>query len=316
MSESTAGFLERAGAARVSVSGPDARDFLQRMITADVKSLATGQGTPSFLLERAGRVVDRVIVVDRETDFLLFGNDGREDAVVEWLEKYVIADDVQVRRLSGDTAAFTVLGSDWSVDSLPGREGLEPWCAALGAGPAGPRVCIRAEDLDGPSYHVLIPAAERDAFRAALAPLPELDDSRFQALRLIHGVPRFGHEYTERTIPLETGMLDAISFTKGCYVGQEVIARLHHQKRVKRALIHLRLDGPAVPEAGAEVMAGERSVGKITEAVAGPDHVAAFAYVAADAVRVQENGSVVAVEPLQVIVEQKSIPALIPGGAS
>lgn len=274
--------VDRPDAARVRVTGNDATNFLHRMITADVASLPRDRGAPSFLLERSGRIVDRVIVVNRGEDHLLLGNPGRGTAVSAWLEKYVIADDVQVTDLAADTILSTVVGERAS-ESLRSElgvpaEDLAPW-AAFDVERDGARITVvRADDVGARSFHLVAPLAGRPVLTRALRHLPEGEEDDYRAICLAAGLPRFGTEYTDRTIPLETGMLEEISFTKGCFLGQEVIARLHHQNRVRRRLVRLRVTGEP-PPANAILVAGEEEAGRITDAIPWEDAARAFAYV-------------------------------------
>ncbi|MBZ0268396.1 hypothetical protein K8I85_09595 [bacterium] len=279
--------VDRSSAGRVLVSGADARDLLQRIVTADVASLGPGQGTPSFLLERSGRIVDRVLIVNRERDYLLVGNPGRGEAIAEWVGKYVIADDVEVKDITAWTVQWTLLGAPslrvlketFALDA----ERMAPWEGRVLARGDGRLTVVRAEDLGGPTFHLMTPVAASAQLRSALQALPEGDADAYAAACLAGGLPRYGFEYDEKTIPLETGMLREISFDKGCYLGQEIIARLHHQKRVKRRLVRLHLEGAGLPARGDAVEAGGEPVGKITGAAAWEGEVLAFASVEAGA---------------------------------
>lgn len=262
--------MARDLAARLVLAGGDTRDFLQRMVTAELKGLGEGDARPTFLLERSGRVVDRVLVVDRGADVLLLGNDRRAEADFTWLVKYIIADDVTVVDRTADTFLFTLLGA-----------GGEAAVRSLGAAPdagraatvelAGETVTLaRDEDVVGPTFHVTGPTAARAAAEHAFAGLVPLAPGDWQALRLLAGRPRWGAEVDERTLPLELGVVPELSLTKGCYLGQEVVARLHHQKRVKRRLVRLALDAADAPEAG-DLLADGTSVGTLTGAARDED---------------------------------------------
>ena len=275
--------VDRSSAGRVLVSGADAKDLLHRIVTADVESLGPGQGAPSFLLERSGRIVDRVLIVNRERDYLLVGNPGRGGAIADWIGRYVIADDVEVKDITAWTVHWTLLGAPAlrvlkETFALDARE-MEPWEGRVLSRGDGRLTVVRAEDLGGPTFHLMTPVAASAQLRAALKALPEGDADAYAAACLAGGLPRWGFEYDEKTIPLETGMLREISFDKGCYLGQEVIARLHHQQRVKRRLVRLRVDGTGLPARGDGVDAGGGPVGKVTGAAAWEDAVLAFASV-------------------------------------
>lgn len=272
--------IERPGVARVFLDGSDATDFLQRITSNDVAVLREGEGCPTLLLERTGRFVDRLIAGDTGDGFLLVGSPGRGDAVHAFLDRYVIAEDVRVRDLRDSTVLITVAGGD--AGAVLGRAlgmdvaDLPPWHHRTG--PGGVRV-IRAEHVGGGAFHVVAPSEAGASVNDALAAMPEMDAGTWRTLRILAGVPEFGEEYGDRTIALETRMFDAISFTKGCYVGQEVIARLHNHNRVKRALVRVRLQVRQTPARGAALAAGDEDVGEVVSAAAGGDGVIALAYV-------------------------------------
>jgi folate-binding protein YgfZ len=122
---------------------------------------------------------------------------------------------------------------------------------------------VRDEDVVGPTFHVTGPAATRAAVEGAFSDLVPVASGDWQTLRLLAGRPRWGVELDERTLPLELGVVPELSLTKGCYLGQEVVARLHHQKRVKRRLVRLILEGADTPEDG-RLLAEEAAVGTLT----------------------------------------------------
>jgi folate-binding protein YgfZ len=284
--------IERPDVARVALRGPDARDFLNRIASNETASLAAGEGCAALLLERTGRFVDRLIVCEADDHRLLVGSPGRGEAVREFLEKYVIADDVRVESLATTHRLFTVAGTDaaqalgvalglgFGLGELP-RFHHRP-VGAPGDAAAESRV-IRAEDVGGPAFHVVLPAAGAAALAAALGAIPEMDAAEWRARRIAAGLPEFGDEYGDRTVSLETRMFDAISLTKGCFVGQEVVARLHNFKRVKRGLVHLLVDGGEVPERDAPLLGagGGEELGRVVSAARTQDGVFALGYVAA-----------------------------------
>lgn len=277
--------FDRSALSRVVVGGGERRDFLQRLVTNDVSGLREGRAVPTLLLERTGRVVDRVIVADRGDDFLLVGSAGRSAPVVAWIEKYVIADDVTVEDVGARTALVSVVG-DGGAEAIAASLGvpapeLAPW--EFRSGRAGGEGCmvLRAEDVGGRSFHVIGPRGSVEAAWTALGALSEGDEARWDALRIEAGVPAFGAEFDDRTVPLETRMTDAISFTKGCYVGQEVIARLHNHRRVKRALVRMRIEAADAPAPGAELSARDEKVGHVTSAALGTKGPVALGYVKA-----------------------------------
>ncbi len=276
--------FDHGARARLLVRGADRKDFLDRLATNALAALAPGQGAPTFFLERTGRVVDRVIVLERGEDALLLGSEGRAEALAEWLTRYVIADDVEVADLGPGTVRHTVLGPAAAGALAAGlgvdAAALAPWAHAPSS--VAGAVVARVDDVGGRAFAVIAPREAAGAVEAALAALPAGDATAWRRLRVEAGVPEFGADFTDRTIPLETGRLDHFSFTKGCYVGQEVIARLHNYKRVKRALVRLRVEGAAAPAADAGLYDGDEEVGRVTSAASGESAAIALGYVATE----------------------------------
>jgi folate-binding protein YgfZ len=214
------------------------------------------------------------------------GNPGRASIVREWIEKFTILEDSRVRDES-DAAAETLLtGADAAeliasglgeldADELTKLARFENRTFRTGAGEV---TLIRVEDLSAPSFVVIFP---QDAFpiiteklRFSRASLETLHKMRIEA-----GLPSWGSELDERTIPLEARLVDAVSFTKGCYVGQEVIARVHHHKRVRRLLCRMEIEGEGEPASESEILVDEQKVGWITGASARTGVCIALGYV-------------------------------------
>jgi folate-binding protein YgfZ len=276
--------IERARLGRLAVRGSDASDFLQRMTSNDLAALRAGEGAATLLLERNGRFIDRLLACRTgATEWLLIGGPGRGAVVRDALARYVIAEDVAVDDLAGSTALVTVAGSG-AAEQLGPRIGVPlldlprfHHREAAAVGP-GARV-VRAEDVGGRAFHVVVPAALRAELERRLQGLTLLDEDGWRTLRVASGVPEFGEEFSERTVAIEAGMADAISFTKGCYVGQEVIARVHHHDRVRRTLVRVRVAGAGVPPRGAKLARGEEDAGEISSAVRRAGQVLGLAYV-------------------------------------
>ena len=261
------------GRSCLELTGGDRLDFLQRMSTNDVGGLAPGEARVTLLLERTGRLVDRVVVYETGDATRMICTAERRAAAREWIEKYVIVDDVEVKEL--DLAVAVVFTTDGDLPAAFGG----PEAPAVG-GTSGDLTgdgggAIRAGDGRGEIVHLVAPADH-----AAWAELPAGDLAEWERRRVTAAEPAFGPEWTDRTIPLEAGMLPDISFTKGCFLGQEVIARLFNYKRVKRHLVPVRWDG--APAADAELLHAGETAGRITSAVATEDGARGLAQVGPD----------------------------------
>ena len=219
------------------VAGPDARDYLQRMVSNDVDALGVGDACPALLLTPKARVIAPVVVWRRgDEDFLLLTEPGLGEVVRALLVRMRLRARCEIE--PEEHASALVFGGEGIATDLPGA----------------------VEVLDA-------------GLEPTLAP-EELELRRIEA-----GVPRWGREIDDRILPAEAG-LDAthVSFTKGCYPGQEPVARLHHRGHPNRGLRVLELGD--VPEPDAELVHDGRPVGRVTSAARRPDGtVVALAYV-------------------------------------
>jgi folate-binding protein YgfZ len=233
-----------------------------------------------------------------------------KDVVLQKLDQFVFTEDVQLGDVSDTFAGVAVVGpsSSAAVAELIGTsaaqlEALHTPGALRAVFQGEPTIVLRASDMGVPGFEVLVPRGQLDSFRTALreAGVPSVDAATAEVLRIEGGIPRFHHDMDEETIPLEAGIESrAISLTKGCYVGQEVIIRVLHRGhgRVARKLVGLSIDGADVPPKGTPVEADGRSIGHVTSSAWSPvlNHAIALAYVHRDFV---EPGTNVTVEGRQ-----------------
>jgi len=232
------------------VRGPDAADYLQRMVSNDVEALAPGASCEALLLTPKARVIAPLLVLRRAgDDFLLLTEPELAEAVRAQLVRMRFAANVSVDL--EEHASYVLLG------------GERPEGAAAAA----------TGDYGEPGWEVLDAAEPADVER--------LPDADLELLRIQAGTPRFGREIDDRVLPAEAGLVDrAVSFTKGCYPGQEPIARLHYRGHVNRGLRVLLLDGGELPGYDAEVVLDGKAVGRVTSSTRRPEGgIVALAYV-------------------------------------
>lgn len=262
-----AGCLRRDGRGIVVVQGSEAADYLQGQLTQDVEALAPGGGAYAALLDRKGRMQGdmRVLRLDPQA----FGLDVEAlavPAVLRHLGMYKVGRDAEVEDLTADRALISVIGP--AAESVTGAPPLREEHAHAEVEIAG--VACRAVATDtGIDLICDDSGVERvlDALRAGGA--ETVSEEAAEIVRVEAGRPRFGREMSGETIPQEAGINDrAVSFTKGCYIGQETVARLHYKGKPNRHLRGLRLRGPAAP--GDPIALGDREVGRIGTAVVSP----------------------------------------------
>ena len=260
------GVLDLAACGVIVLRGPDAAEFLGGLTTNDVKRLAEGHVQPDLLCANKGKILFALDVVRLKPDqYLLLTGPGELEGVAAHLEAYHIREALEIGRVP--LARLELLGPQ-----------AEAGLAALGHSSAAPIGSYRDAPLLAlpyplgalPRVLVLLPAAHAGPWlEALLAALPAARLVGFDAweeMRIRAGVPRFGVDFDRELLPAEAALYDRLSFNKGCYVGQEVHARLHHRGHVNRKLCAL-----AVPEAlaaalrpGAALYEGAESVGHLT----------------------------------------------------
>ncbi len=285
--------FDRSGtAARLRVSGPDRMEWLQGLLTNDVSSLGTGEGCYAAYLTPQGRMIGDMRVLVRGDDVLLDVEASAREALLSRLDQFIIMEDVTLTDVSGELGCVAVAGPA-SARRLAAHLGMSgETLAALGEYQHQPvsvdghdGFVAASRDLGVDGYDVYVPAPAAASLLGALRALGfgDLHPQVADAARIEAGRPRFGVDMGDDTIPLEAGIEPrAISFDKGCYVGQEIVIRVLHRGkgRVARRICRLVSDAtfamPAVEEpqvpwpAGTEVRKDGKVVGRITSAALSP----------------------------------------------
>lgn len=285
-----AAFDERADRGRVIVRGDDAKAFLHSLLTNDIESLTPGTARYAALLTPQGRMIaDMTVVGGPGGEMYMAVPSDAAAALAVRLDKSIFSEAAEVEDVSASTAHFSVTGPD-------ARAVLDAALEAIGAADAPGIVSWRSDELGLPGADVIVPAGMAPALRDALqSRAAAMDAEARRTLRIEAGRPEFGVDMTSDTIPLEANLLDrAISTTKGCYVGQEVIIRVLHRGggRVAKRLAMLRFEGgaDAAPSAGTPLMVDGRDVGKVTSAAWSPraGALAGLGYVHRDFVEIED----------------------------
>ena len=295
-----AGILPRTGRRILSLSGSEAAEFLQGQLTSDVDALAPGAGQYSALLDRKGHMQADLRALRLGADEIILDTEGPAgDAVLRHLSIYKVGREVEVTDISAERTILSLIGPAAGHVAAAGPIGHEH--AHREVEIAGRKVLLIATDV---GLDLLVDPTEVEAVTITLAAAgaERVSEAAAEIVRVERGRPRFGAEMTTATMPAEAGIEErAVSFTKGCYIGQETVARLHYKGRPNRHLRGLRLAAPA--DAGEPVMLGEREVGTVGTAVVSPAHGAiALAILRREAepgasVLVGASGTAVVVEP-------------------
>jgi tRNA-modifying protein YgfZ len=262
-----AALVDRPGGAFIAVSGPEAADYLQGQISNDVEAIAPGEGRYAALLDRKGHLQAdlRALRVGPE-EFLLVAEGAVGQPLLKHLSTYKIGREVEVADRSGELDLMSVFGP--RAPELTGAAALADEHDHAEVTIAGAQ--CRAVAADGGIDLVVATGsveAVRDELLGAGAELAS--EEAAEIVRVESGRPRFGLEMSEATMPAEAGIVErAVDFEKGCYIGQEPVARLHYRGKPNRVLRGLVLGAPA--RSGAALNLGEREVGAVGTAVVSP----------------------------------------------
>jgi folate-binding protein YgfZ len=250
----------------IAVTGPDGAEYLQGQVTNDVEALAVGEGQYAALLDRKGHMqTDLRVLRSGAEEIQVDLEPAPKDQALRHLTMYSIGRDVAVADATEERALLSLIG---------------PRAAEIAAAPPLPEFANESATIAGtPALAVgtrdgidlFCAAADRDRLLAALieAGAVEVSPEAVEIVRIEAGVPRFGAEMDAGTMPAEAAIVDeAVSFTKGCYIGQETVARHHYKGKPNKHLRGLKLSGAAAP--GASLRLGEKEVGTLGGAVVSP----------------------------------------------
>ncbi|MEX2220804.1 MAG: glycine cleavage T C-terminal barrel domain-containing protein [Candidatus Rokuibacteriota bacterium] len=264
--------FDRSGLGKVSVTGRDRLAFLQGMLTNDVKGLGPGQGAPAAFLDAHGKVTALLVVYAATDRVLIELPASLTEKTLQTLDRYLISEKAYfeavdeafaILSLQGPAARGLLEGLAASGLDLPPYAHVE---ATIAGAPV--RMVNRAEG-PGAGFHCWVPAEHaasvRSAFEAAGAVAAGAET--LDVLRVEAGQPWYPQDVDDSVIMPETRLDPLVSYTKGCYIGQEVVARVKYRGHVNRALSGLVIDGERIPEQGAHVTAAGKEVGRVTSAV-------------------------------------------------
>ena len=259
----------------VRVTGPDRLTFLHGMLTQDVEGTAASGVRYAALLTAKGGMVADVQLVRREEDVLLLVEPGLAPVVLAHLQRYLISEEAELADASAEFGQLALVGPrGWALArrlfGLPGE--APPTAYAVAGGMEGQGVLVLPSGLLLPGVDVLVTTGGLEAVFTALLDSGSEDGlvpagwEALEVLRVERGVPRYGVDMDERTLPLEANLERALHYQKGCYLGQEVIARATFRGHVNKRLVGLLL-GEANPAPRTELFWGERKVGFVTSVV-------------------------------------------------
>jgi tRNA-modifying protein YgfZ len=277
----SAAWLELAGRGKIRMTGEDRARLLHAMTTNHIQQLTPGTGCYAFFLTTQGRILADVNILCRPDHFLLDLEVETREKIYQHLDHYIIADDVALEDLTAETTTIAVEGPK-SAEVLEAAGATVPQadCSTL---EWGTRLVARLNSSGGLGFFVFAPVAEKAQLIAQVEAAGAMagDAEAFRVVRIEHGKARYGEDLSERFLAQEANQPQALHFSKGCYLGQEIVERVRSRGQIHRVLTPLLLDTKEPPQPGAKLQIGEASAAEITSAAYSPalGKVVALAYV-------------------------------------
>ena len=275
--------IDRSDRGRLVVSGVDRAAYLHGLLTNDIAALEAGTGCYAAYLTPQGRMIADLLLYELGDALLVVVEGAVKDTVLAKFDQFIFSEDVQLGDVTGAFTQVAIVGPEAAGVVSGVLDGID--AAALRGLPehgnmratfgGQPAIVTRVTDTGEPGFDVFVERALSSAFHDAVSArgIGTIDAATADVLRVEAGVPRFLRDMDDETIPLEAGITDrAISLTKGCYVGQEVIIRVLHRGhgRVARKLVGLVIDGSEAPSPGTTIAVQERDIGRVTSSVVSP----------------------------------------------
>ncbi len=259
------GFVELANWSTITLAGDDRASFLHNMCTNDINGMAVGDCCEAFCTDVKGKIVGHVLVTSCADRLVLLAVPDQADTLISHLDRYIIREDVQLADATADYDWFAALPGDTRT-TWGDREGI-PYVSSNADG-------IRAASLIG------VATADRQRTRDSLIEhgIEQCSAAAWELLRIEDRFPLFGTDFDTSNLPQEVNRDDhAISFTKGCYLGQETIARIDALGHVNQKLVALQFAGDTVPPPGTELRRDDKVVGRVTSSCRSPKYDAPLA---------------------------------------
>lgn len=269
-----AAWLDLSGRGKIRVTGEDRARLLHAMTTNHVQQLKPGDGCYAFFLNAQGRILGDVNLFSFDDHFLLDTEPETRHKLYEHLDRYIIADDVTLTDETDRLSTIAIEGPH-SADILA-KLGAPIPEATYSTAPWKDRIVARVDSTGSGGFFIFTPdkasVIEELEAQGAIAAKPD----QASIVRIENGRPRYGEEITERFLVQETGQMHAIHFSKGCYLGQEIVERVRSRAQIHRILRRIEIDTIEIPRAGTKFEGGE-----IVSAVLSPalNKVVAMAYV-------------------------------------
>ena len=256
---------------RLSLIGSDALDLLDRLTTNRISDLTSmGMGMGAVLTTNKGRIIDLLGIHVEEKGLMVVTSGNATEKVSDWIDFYTIMEDVQIKNVSDQTFHFRVIGTSPEIEVLPDTTGMKPFHGVQTELAGVPSLAISLQVGNLSCIDLIGSVVRGDSVQSKLDEyLKEIRIEEYNHFRIDAGEPVYGSELTEEFNPLEAGLLPYISFNKGCYIGQEVVARLNTYDKVQRKLVKFKWDSVDYELSGKAIEDEDRVVGVMTSSLHG-----------------------------------------------
>ncbi|MFQ5675838.1 MAG: aminomethyltransferase family protein [bacterium] len=265
--------MERSYLGQLRISGNDHADLLHRMTTNELRNLKTGEGQINLFTTEKGRIVDRVVLLKSDGQIRLLTSRGNARKISDWIARYTFIEEVETEILSafGMLAIFGPKSIELLNDLMKTNVSKLPeWHFREFAWQGQSVLVVRTGELTVPGFLFVIASSSLDPFWDFLLAtgqrfdLKPMGEQAYETLRIEAGWPLYGKDFDGEKNPNEAGMLPYVNFDKGCYIGQEVVARLDTYEKVQKHLLGIVLDGDVQPNARDLIYLNDEEVGYLT----------------------------------------------------
>lgn len=265
--------IHRSDKTLFSITGSDRVRWLNGMVTNNIRDLVPGHGVYSFVLNPQGHILGDLYVFNLGESLVAEIDRAQAESLPAILRRYIIMDKVEIADLSAEKIAINVTGpKSGDVLSVIGLTADLGSLQLIRLSWDGTEVTlVRGDNPCFPTYEIWISADQGEALWKALQSVGAelVGDKTIETFRILCGIPKFGQDIRERTLPQETGQERALNFTKGCYIGQEIVERIRARGNVHRAFVGFEVEGNVLAP-GTKIQANGKDVGEITSTMSAP----------------------------------------------
>src|SRR5271163_3206391 len=281
------GFYELNSRVKIALTGGDRVRWLNGMVTNNIRDLATGRGVYAFLLNPQGHILGDLYAYNRGDSLMIDTDQSQSEKLLATFDHYIIMDDVEVANINDRLTAIGIMGpksrevlqaAGFEVSELEPLQFVDVTWHNIAV------TVLRGDNAGVETYELWLPPDQVASTQAALtkAGAVPAGASALELLRIAAGIPLYGQDIRERDLPQETEQLRAVHFSKGCYIGQEIVERIRSRGNVHRKFTGFEIEG-SLPPGGTQIQADGRDVGEITSVaslpLAGGERYVALGYI-------------------------------------